>query len=313
MFQIKELNINDPELSENASIELEKNGVVIVNNFLSNENCLNLKNLLDGSQLKNSNELTFVHLDDARFFSNAVAESKTAYDLVTSENTFKISKKYLGENIRLKCHRAYSTKKNYFFPWHTDNKFDEMKNNRKGIVFIIYLVDTDNGATEFVLGSHKESSKFTKNNFLDEYVSSNFKNRITKAKGKRGCAVISDTRVIHRGSFDSGKEINRYSFWFQIDSNTNQAERLLLNAEFLPKEIPNELSEYLGFSKNFGLTVHPVTTNIDKVIPYDERFKMLFKYFILTILIPFNWIRLKLPLKTKVMFKNLLKKKNDWN
>ena len=102
MTQIKELDIKDNKLSENASIELEKNGVVIVNNFLSDENCSNLKNLLDGSQLKNSNELTFVHLDDARFFSNAVAESKTAYDLVTSENTFKISKKYLGENIRLK-------------------------------------------------------------------------------------------------------------------------------------------------------------------------------------------------------------------
>ena len=43
------------------------------------------------------------------------------------------------------------------------------------------------------------------------------------------------------------------------------------------------------------------------------KIQMLFKYFILTLLIPFNWIRLKLPLKTKVMIKNLLKKKNDWN
>lgn len=67
--------------------------------------------MLDGSQLKNSNELTFIHLDDARFFSNAVAESKTAYDLVISEDTFKISKKYVGENIGLKYYRAYSTKK----------------------------------------------------------------------------------------------------------------------------------------------------------------------------------------------------------
>ena len=313
MIQIKELDIDDNKLSEKSSDELEKNGVVIVNNFLTNESCTKLKNLLDGPQLKNSNELTFVHLDDARFFSNAVAESKTAYDLVTSENTFKISKQYLGENIRLKCHRAYSTKKNYFFPWHTDNKFDEMKNNRKGIVFIIYLVDTDNGATEFVLGSHKETSKFSKNNFLDEFISSNFKDRIIKAKGKRGCAVISDTRVIHRGSFDTGKKINRYSFWFQIDSNTNEAERLLLNPEFLPKNISTELSEYLGFSKNFGLTVHPVTTNIDKVIPYEERLKMLFKYLILTLLIPFNWLRLKLPIRIKVMLKNILQKKNDWN
>lgn len=84
--------------------------MVIVNNFLSDENCSNLKNLLNSSQLKNSNNLTFIHLDDARFFSNAVTESKTAYDLVTSENTFKISKKYLGENIRLKCAVISDTK-----------------------------------------------------------------------------------------------------------------------------------------------------------------------------------------------------------
>ena len=313
MIKIKELEFNDNMLSNHAADELEKNGVVIVNNFISNENCLNLKSLLDGSQLKNSNELTFVHLDDAKFFSNAVAQSKTAYDLVTSENTFKISKKYLGENIRLKCHRAYSTKKNYYFPWHTDNKFEDMKNNRKGIVFIIYLVDTDNGATEFILGSHKESSKFENNNFLDDFINLKFKDKIVKAKGKRGCAVISDTRVIHRGSFDKGKKINRYSFWFQIDSNTNEAERLLLNPEFLPKNISNELSEYLGFSKNFGLKVHPITTNVDKVIPYNERLKMFYKYLTLSLLIPFNWIRLKLPIKIKIYLKNILKRKSDWN
>ena len=232
---------------------------------------------------------------------------------MTSQNTFKISKKYLGENIRLKCHRAYSTKKNYYFPWHTDNKFDDIKNNRKGIVFIIYLVDTDNGATEFILGSHKESSKFENNNFLDDFINLKFKDKIVKAKSKRGCAVISDTRVIHRGSFDKGKKINRYSFWFQIDSNTNEAERLLLNPEFLPKNISNELSEYLGFSKNFGLKVHPITTNVDKVIPYNERLKMFYKYLTLSLLIPFNWIRLKLPIKIKIYLKNILKIKSDWN
>ena len=313
MTKIRELDINNSSLSEKVSEELDKNGVVIVNDFISKENCQNIKTLLDGNQLKNSNELTFVHVDDAKFFSNAIAKSKTAYDLVTSENTFKISKKYLGNEIRLKCHRAYATKKNYYFPWHTDNKFDDIKNNRKGIVFIIYLVDTYNGATEFVLGSHNESSKFKNNNFLDDFVNSKFKDRICKAKGAMGCAVISDTRVIHRGSFEKGKKINRYSFWFQIDSNANEAERLLLNPEFLPKNISRELSEYLGFSKNFGLKVHPVTTNIDKIIPHNERLKILYKYFILTLLIPLNWMRLKLPMKAKIYLKNLFNKKSDWN
>ena len=313
MMKIKKFSSNETLLSKDIHEELNKNGVVMINNFISDEECSEIKNLLDGSQLRNSNQLTFIHLDDAKFFSNAVAESKAAYDLVTSENTLKLAKKYLGENIRLKCHRAYTTKKNYFFPWHTDNKFNDIKNNKKGIVFIIYLVDTENGATEFILGSHKETESYKKNNFVDNIINSKFKDKIVKAKGKMGCAVISDTRTIHRGSIEKGKDINRYSFWFQIDSNADEAERLLLNPEYLPNNISQELSEYLGFSKKFGLDVHPVTTNIDRVLPFNYRLKMLFKYLILTFLIPLHWMRLKLPIKIKIILKSIFRIKTDWN
>jgi len=313
MNKIKELDLLDDTITVRAFEELSKNGVVKINNFISNEDCIELKTLLNGSQLRNSNQLTFIQLDDAKFFSNAVAQSRAAFNLVTSVDTLKIAKKYLGENIRLKCHRAYTTKKNYFFPWHTDNKFDETKNNRKGIVFIVYLVDTENGATEFILGSHKESELYEKNNFADNVINSKFKDKIVKAKGKMGCAVISDARTIHRGSIEKGKNINRYSFWFQIDVNSDEAERLLLNPEYLPNNISQELREYLGFSKKFGLDVHPVTTNIDKVLPFKYRLKMLFKYLILTFLIPLHWLRLKLPIKIKVMLKGIFKSKTDWN
>ena len=288
MNKIKELDLHNDVVAVLAIEELNKNGVVKINNFISNEDCIELKNLLTGSQLRNSNQLTFIQLDDAKFFSNAVAQSRAAFNLVTSVDTLKIAKKYLGEEIRLKCHRAYTTKKNYFFPWHTDNKFDETKNNKKGIVFIVYLVDTENGATEFILGSHKESELYEKNNFSDNAINSKFKDKVVKAKGKMGCAVISDARTIHRGSIEKGKDINRYSFWFQIDANTHEAERLLLNPEYLPNNISQELKEYLGFSKKFGLDVHPVTTNIDKVLPFKYRLKMLFKYLILTFLIPLH-------------------------
>ena len=313
MNKIKELDLHNDVVAVLAIEELNKNGVVKINNFISNEDCIELKNLLTGSQLRNSNQLTFIQLDDAKFFSNAVAQSRAAFNLVTSVDTLKIAKKYLGEEIRLKCHRAYTTKKNYFFPWHTDNKFDETKNNKKGIVFIVYLVDTENGATEFILGSHKESELYEKNNFSDNAINSKFKDKVVKAKGKMGCAVISDARTIHRGSIEKGKDINRYSFWFQIDANTHEAERLLLNPEYLPNNISQELKEYLGFSKKFGLDVHPVTTNIDKVLPFKYRLKMLFKYLILTFLIPLHWLRLKLPIKIKIILKEIFKSKTDWN
>ena len=88
---------------------------------------------------------------------------------------------------------------------------------------------------------------------------------------------------------------------------------LQCNPEYLPSNISKELSEYLGFSKKFGLDVHPVTTNIDKVLPFKHRFKMLCKYLILTLLIPLHWVRLKLPIKIKIILKNIFQSKNDWN
>jgi len=310
---IKEFNANETNIAKYAAEEIDKNGVVIIKDFITNKDCEEIKKLLIGNQLRNSNELTFVYIDDAKFFSNAIAQSKTAYNLVTSKIALSISKNYLGNNIRLKCHRAYTTKKNYFFPWHTDNKFDDEKNNKKGIVFIIYLVDTINGATEFILGSHKESHIYKNNLFLEQDINLKYKDRICKAVGKAGYAVISDTRVIHRGSVASGENINRYSFFFQVDANLNQAERLLLNPEFLPKSISNELSEYLGFSSNFGLDVHPVTTNIDKVLPFNVRVNLMFKYLVLTLLTPLHWIRIKIPIKFKILLKKIGNVKSDWN
>ena len=163
--------------------------------------------------------------------------------------------------------------------------YNESKLQKK-IVVKHKELDTSQSNSLYLSGQLKKKSNWS-------ITKVKFKDRICKAKGAMGCAVISDTRVIHRGSFEKGKKINRYSFWFQIDSNANEAERLLLNPEFLPKDISRELSEYLGFSKNFGLKVHPVTTNIDKIIPHNERLKILYKYFILTLLIPLNWMRLK--------------------
>jgi len=310
---IKELDAKEANIAKNAADEIDKNGVVIIKDFIPIKDCEEIKKLLLGNQLRNSNELTFVYIDDAKFFSNAIAQSKTAYNLVTSKIAISISKNYLGDNIRLKCHRAYTTKKNYFFPWHTDNKFDDKKNDKKGVVFIIYLVDTINGATEFILGSHKESHTYSNNLFLEEDINLKYKDRICKAVGKAGYAVISDTRVIHRGSVASGKNISRYSFFFQVDANLNQAERLLLNPEFLPKSISNELSEYLGFSSDFGLDVHPVTTNIDKVLPFNIRVNLMFKYLVLTLLTPLHWIRIKIPIKFKILLKKIGNIKSDWN
>lgn len=299
---------------DEISIALEEDGVVLIENFLSEEKCDAIASILEGRQLSNSNELTFVHAHDSRFFSNALGASKEAFDLVTRKEVFGITKKYLGNDVRLKCHRAYTTKNIAKFPWHTDNKFDGDKNNIFGLVFIVYLVDTFAGGTEFVLGSHKFSNKYKSNNFFNDQITKMYGERIVRTEGKKGTVVISDTRTIHRGGYFKGKDVNRKSFWFQVEANMECAERLLINPEFLPKNPSPELARYLGFGMPFGLTVHPHTTNNDLYLSPEVIFKNYLKYTFLITKIPVYWLRTKLDQDLKAKLKKLLKfGKSDWN
>ena len=305
------LSSNERNVEKKVSTELEEKGVVVVENFITQKQCDELMMLCKEKQLENSNELTFVHVKDAKFFSNALGSSKAAFDLVTSKLARNIAESYLGKNFRLKCHRAYELNKSYHFPWHTDNKYDKNKNEESGIVLIVYLSDTEEGATEFILGSHKFSNNFSKNNFSKAYIKDNYSDLLAKANGKAGSAVISDIRVIHRGGL-SKKMNRRSSFWFQIHSNMNHAERLLINPEYLPKNVSEDLASYLGFSRKFGLDVHPVTTNKGSYLPANLILRRLFKYLFLTLLIPIYYLKIITPEAIKIRIVSIFKKSNDW-
>ena len=55
--KIKQLNLDENFNINSATEEIKKNGVVIINNFISNEDSNEIKKLLEGSQLRNSNKL----------------------------------------------------------------------------------------------------------------------------------------------------------------------------------------------------------------------------------------------------------------
>jgi len=310
---IKRINHNQKSLLDDIDNALRKDGVVVVENFISEEICDQIAALLEGDQLVNSNDLTFINVLDSRFFSNAMAKSPEVFDLITSNTVTSISRNYLSQNIRLKCHRVYSSKGQANFPWHTDNKFDGDKNNVRGIVFIVYLVDTSYGATEFVIGSHKESHNFEKNNFTDQLIQKLFKNKIFEAPGKKGTVVISDTKTIHRGGISKKSKINRKSLWFQVENNLDNAERLLINPAFLPKKIDTSLKNYLGFSLTGDLSVHPVTPKSGQFTSNKIRFLNLYRDIILIFKIPLHTIKLYMPRNTKNLLRKFLGLKNDWN
>ena len=294
--------------------KLDADGFVVIPNFLPPAQVSLLKEALNNTHRLNSNELSPVYRFDAVFFSNVAAYSKTAFDVLTSPTVRLIAESYLGTNIRLKCHRVYSTRRDFKFPWHTDNKIEGDKVQGKGLAFIIYLVDTDNGATQLIPGSHKVSHQYTASNFTNTFIQGVWRDKITTAVGKAGDLVLSDIRTVHRGSFWTGKPRQRISFWFQIDANSDATERLLINPAFMPPNPSQELLDFLGCGGTGGdLRVHPVDTSSLIYFPLNALVRIFFQSIAALIYFPLKIVRLRLADETKAKLHKLLRRRREWN
>jgi Phytanoyl-CoA dioxygenase (PhyH) len=294
--------------------KLDSDGFVLIPRFLSPEQIASLKEVLSNTHRINSNELSPVYVHDAVFFSNAAAYSKTTFDILTSPAVRQLAEAYLGKNIRLKCHRVYSTWRYYKFPWHTDNKVDANKTPVKGLAFIIYLIDTDNGATQFAPGSHKVSHQYTASNFTDAFIQKTWGNKLTVAAGKAGDLVLADIRTVHRGSYWIGRPRKRVSLWFEIDANSDETERLVINPAFLPPHPSQELLDFLGVGRPGGtLRVHPADTSSLTSFPLHALTGMFFQSVAALAYYPLKIVRLRLSEGFKVKLRKLVGLGNEWN
>ena len=220
--------------STNISEEISKNS------FFSKESILNdeiIDKIISETELFkikfNSVDVSAVHDHDGYYMSNGLAKSKTLFDLLTSEKILDISKTYLGDEFRLKCHRVYSVSSGAKNPWHTDDKkYGEKNENIKGIVFIVYLNDVFNGEFQAVKNSHLFSRDFKYPNF-DTHIVEQYKDKIKSFKMPKGSIVIFDNKTIHRAKPYLDFFWRRKSLFFQVDNDINDGEKILLNAEFL--------------------------------------------------------------------------------
>jgi hypothetical protein len=298
----------------NAINELRDQGFVTINNFIDKEVAAKIKSYLDGDQVLNTNEISYIWMNDAKYLSNALINSKEVYDILTSDAVLNLAKNYLGDKFRLKCHRIYTVSKYSSFSWHTDDKYEDIKNNVNGIVFIVYLSDTFDGGTEFVSTSHKFSRNYSKTNFSNSLINEKYKELIVKTEGYAGSVVISDIKTIHRGGAFLNKSSKRTSLWFQIDTSLDNAERLALNPSFLNKKVSDDLMQYLGFGLKGDLPVHPILPRkMLRNIPYFIRFKFLFESIIGVFYIPYDYLRLNIPRDIKSKIKSIFIKNKHWN
>ena len=199
----------------------------------------------------NSNFVSPVWCNDQYFFTHALANCKTYYDLITSEKFRSIAKTKFHNYFRLKCHRYYETFSSHHMNWHADNvDNDGFVHENDGLIFIIYINDVFDGEFQLVEGTNLENNlDERKYNYSDEFVNKKFGDRIKSFKFKAGSIIIYDSWHLHRAKPIENKNFTRKSIFFQVDASPKNAEKILLNPEFISSDLykENELLTYLGF------------------------------------------------------------------
>ena len=207
----------------------------------------------------NHNGVSGVYSENQYFFCHILAISKPFVELLTSNLVKSITKKIFQEKCRLKAIRYYETYSNHRMQWHTDNKTSEGFAVIPGIIFIIYIDDVNEGEFQYIEGSHKWTLENKFNDYSDDYIENNYKNKIKSFKGKKGAMMIYNSYGIHRAKPFKNRQILRKSLFFQIDQNIKNSEPILINPSFLTKEnLKDEwVQSLMGFGENSSYVRYP--------------------------------------------------------
>jgi len=173
----------------------------------------------------------------------ALATSKKYFNYLTHSKIFDISKICLGETFALYNNRYYESYYGATTPWHTDNKDNETATDTLGIVFLMYIVDTFDGETTFVSGSHKWSDE---KYYSDQDIHDSHSEEVIQLKRSAGTLLIYDTRLIHKASLIKAKDTIRKTIFFRVDAGVGKGQINIINSAFL-KNCDERLRQYLNF------------------------------------------------------------------
>ena len=288
IFTDKFLELN----KEKIIAELNKNGFFNITKAINLEFISKLESDFNENKFQiNRNWITGVHADKQYFLTHLLACSQNFYNLVTSNNILSLSEKFLGNNFRLKALRYYETYGYHKMLWHTDNKTSDGFKKIPGLIFIIYMGDVNDGEFQYIKNSHTFSQKNNFNDYSNDFISKNYKDAIISFKGSAGDLIIYNSYGIHRAKPVDLKNFIRKSIFFQIDSEMNSGEPLLINPSYV-KNAEKKILSFLGFGQISKTKIYP-NTNIDR-LPN----KILFGTHI------YNYIKKKVFIRIKKIFNN---------
>jgi len=251
-------------------LDLSTNGYIKIDNAVSAGFIDAISNdVMASGPAINKNGIGFVYLGTQIYLTHMLAISRVFYNYATSNEVLSISKGYLGNEFRLKALRYYETLGGHKMQWHTDNKTPNGFAETLGLIFIIYLTDTDMGYFQLIKGSQNLSKNFSQNDFSDHYIEANLKEDVIDFPGAKGTLLIYDSRMVHRANpFDDDTFI-RKSLFIQIDADTSDSESILINSSFLTDLTPRKI-EYLGIGCNSTQPSWPQTSR-EHLIDYINK------------------------------------------
>ena len=244
---------------ESVVKEINENGYFAFENALSSEAICKIEKEAKTNLNINHNKISGVYYDKQYFFTNLLTVSKTFYDFVTSKFVLETCERYLGNSFRLKALRYYETYGGHHMQWHTDNKTDKGFAHIPGLIFIFYVSDVENGQFQYIKGSHTWSGKKAYSNYSDDFINKNYKDKIKNFKLSKGSLIIYNTYGIHRAEPVFKNNFTRRSVFFQVDSEIENSEPIILNTKFIT-EMNENISMFLGFGKPSNYEVFPKTS-----------------------------------------------------
>jgi predicted 2-oxoglutarate/Fe(II)-dependent dioxygenase YbiX len=207
----------------------------------------------------NLNQITGVFAYRQYYLVDMLAVSKAFFDYCTHPAVFAISRELLGPRFRLQSLRYYETFGKHHMQWHTDNKSDRAFAHNPGLIFIIYVSDVTDGEFQYVSGSHIWSGEKNYNDYPDRYIADKFGKDIVGFMLPRGSVIIYNTYGIHRAKPVQEENFLRKSLFFQVDSEINNGERIIVNTAFIDK-LDDEIKMYLGFGRPGNYVAYPQTS-----------------------------------------------------
>lgn len=262
-IEIKSLDL------EKINRDIEEKGFYCFEKILNDQAISRMESDATNSKINiNTNEISGVYFETQYHFTNLLSSSKTFYDFITSKFTVNICKNFLGNFFRIKALRYYETFTNHNTQWHTDNKTDKNFAKIKGLIFLIYISDVDDGQFQYIEGSHTWSGKNNYSDYDEKFINSNYKNKIKDFKLPKGSIIVYNSYGIHRAKPVFKSNFVRKSVFCQIDANLDDSEPIILNSKFLNK-IDSDTSMILGFGKPSNYKIYPKTSL--NTLPFNKN------------------------------------------